>query len=187
MTRAEASNNYVVMTEQQLIKKAQQGATNCFSQLVASYQLRLYSYLLARCAHYQEADDVLQETFIKAYQYLNSYNPKWQFSTWLFTIARRTIAKYQTQNQQHQTINDEDWISNQNPYEIDRENIWQLIKKQLKPKSCDVLWFFYVEQYSIKEISQIMKQSESWVKTNLHRSKIKLSNNSALELMLEAH
>ncbi|MEZ5471377.1 MAG: sigma-70 family RNA polymerase sigma factor [Marinicella sp.] len=175
------------MTEQQLIKKAQQGATDCFTQLVASYQLRLYSYLLGRCTHHQEADDVLQETFIKAYQYLSSYNPQWQFSTWLFTIARRTIGKYQAQYHNHQPIDDENWVTKQDPFAVDRENIWQLIKNELNTKSYDVLWFFYVEQYSIKEIAQITQQSESWVKTNLHRSKMKLSNNSALELMLEAH
>lgn len=174
------------MTEQQLISQAQQGATNCFSQLVASYQARLYSYLLARCQNSHDADDVLQETFISAFKYLKTYDAQWQFSTWLFTIARRILSKLKADYHVaidaivgHQHMTEED------PFAVDQNNIWNIIKQDLKPRNYDVLWFFYVEQASIKEIAHIMNQSESWVKTNLHRSKMKLSNNAALELMLE--
>lgn len=174
------------MTEQQLITQAQQGATNCFTQLVASYQARLYSYLLARCQNSQDADDVLQETFISAFKYLKSYDAQWQFSTWLFTIARRILSKIKTVY--HLTIDaiaGHEHITEEDPFALDQHNIWHIIKQDLQPSSYDVMWFFYVEQSSIKEIAHIMNQSESWVKTNLHRSKMKLSNNAALELMLE--
>ena len=175
------------MTEQQLINQAKQGATSSFSQLVALYQARLYSYLLARCQNSYDADDVLQETFISAFKYLKTYDAQWQFSTWLFTIARRILSKLKVVY--HSTL---DAITGQqaaveeNPFEVDQNNIWRLIKQDLTPASYDVLWFFYAEQASIKEIAHIMDQSESWVKTNLHRSKMKLSNNSELELLLEA-
>ena len=175
------------MTEQQLISQAQQGATSSFSQLVALYQARLYSYLLARCQNSHDADDVLQETFISAFKYLKSYDAQWQFSTWLFTIARRILSKLKVVY--HVTldaINGHEPVTEQNPFELDQNNIWRLIKQDLTPASYDVLWFFYAEQASIKDIAHIMNQSESWVKTNLHRSKIKLSNNSELGMLLEA-
>ncbi|MGJ8662356.1 MAG: RNA polymerase sigma factor [Marinicella sp.] len=175
------------MTEKQLIIKAQHGATNCFTQLVASYQARLYSYLLARCQNSHDADDVLQETFISAFKYLKSYDAQWQFSTWLFTIARRILSKLKTiYHVAIENISGMEYMTEADPFAIDQDNIWKLIKQDLTPSSYDVMWFFYVEQSSIKEIAHIMNQSESWVKTNLHRSKMKLSNNSALELMLEA-
>ena len=176
------------MTEQQLINQAQQGATDCFTQLVASYQARLYSYLLARCQNSFDADDVLQETFINAYKYLKTYDAQWQFSTWLFTIARRILSKLK--KVYHVTLDvlggQELAVETQDPFAVDQNNIWNIIKQDVSASSYDVLWFFYVEQASIKEIAHIMDQSESWVKTNLHRSKMKLSNNPALELMLEA-
>ncbi len=154
---------------------------------MALYQARLYSYLLARCQNSHDADDVLQETFISAFKYLKSYDAQWQFSTWLFTIARRILSKLKVVY--HVTldaINGHEPVTEQNPFELDQNNIWRLIKQDLTPASYDVLWFFYAEQASIKDIAHIMNQSESWVKTNLHRSKIKLSNNSELELLLEA-
>ncbi|WP_223786761.1 RNA polymerase sigma factor [Marinicella meishanensis] len=176
------------MTEQQLISQAQQGATHCFSQLVASYQARLYSYLLARCHNSHDADDVLQETFISAFKYLKTYDAQWQFSTWLFTIARRILSKLKTvYHVAMDAISGEQLATQEDPFAIDRNNIWQLIKQDVSPKHYDVLWFFYVEQASIQEIAHIMNQSTSWVKTNLHRSKMKLSNNRSLSLMLEAH
>ncbi len=175
------------MTEQQLIKQAQQGATNCFTQLVASYQARLYSYLLARCQNRFDADDVLQETFISAFKYLKTYDAQWQFSTWLFTIARRILSKLKTvYHTAIEAVSGQEYMTEEDPFAVDQNNIWNIIKQDVSPKNYDVLWFFYVEQASIKEIAHIMNQSESWVKTNLHRSKMKLSNNSELGLLLEA-
>ncbi|MFC3194912.1 RNA polymerase sigma factor [Marinicella sediminis] len=174
------------MTEQQLISQAQQGATDCFSQLVASYQSRLYSYLLGRCHNAFDADDVLQETFINAYRYLDSYDARWQFSTWLFTIARRLLGQLKTVY--HVTL---DALSGREPaiendlLALDRNNFWRLIKRDVSARQYDLLWFFYVEQYTIKDIAHIMKQSESWVKTNLHRGKMTLSNNRELAALLE--
>lgn len=173
------------MNEQQLIIKAQQGATDCFTQLVSAYQARLFSYLMARCQNRLDAEDVLQETFISAYKYLKSYDAQWQFSTWLFTIARRLLSKLKTTY--HLTLDalaGNEPNNEADPFAVDQSNIWRLIKQDLKPNSYDVLWFYYTEQLSIKEIAHIMNQSLSWVKTNLHRSKMKLGNNPALELML---
>ncbi len=173
------------MNEQQLIAHAQKGAADCFTQLVATYQTRLYSYLLARCQNSFDADDVLQETFISAFKYLKSYNAQWQFSTWLFTIARRILSQLKiTYHRTLEAITGKEPVINEDPFVIDQNNIWALIKQDIKPASYDVLWFFYMEQLSIKEIAHIMNKSQSWVKTNLHRSKMKLSNNTALEDML---
>lgn len=174
------------MTEQQLITQAQKGATDCFVQLVASYQVRLYSYLLARCHNSHDADDVLQETLIKAFRHIKTYNSQWQFSTWLFTIARRVLGKIKAVYHQPLDAIDQLHTPEVNEFTVDQNNIWRLIKNEVAPSNYDVLWFFYTEQLSIKEIAHIMKKTESWVKTNLHRSKMKLSNNSELELMLKA-
>ncbi|MCX7554275.1 sigma-70 family RNA polymerase sigma factor [Marinicella sp. S1101] len=180
------------MNEQQLIIQAKQeiardGTTNCFTRLVASYQARLYSYLLARCDNSFDADDVLQETFINAYKYFDSYDAQWQFSTWLFTIARRLLGKLKSVcHVAFDVIANQVVDKEQDPFAVDQNNIWQLIKQDIKPDAYDVLWFYYVEGLSIKEIAHVMHQSNAWVKTSLHRSRIKLGNNTSLAEMLEA-
>lgn len=175
------------MTEQQLIIEAKKGSTNCFTQLVGLYQLRLYSYLLARCERSHDADDVLQETIINAYKYIQSYDSQWKFSTWLFTIARRILSKLKPFQHLSYDASNHDQQIEHDPFEIDKSNIWLLIKNELKSDEYDALWFFYNDQSSIRDIAKIMEKTESWVKTSLRRSKIKLSNNSSLELMLKTN
>lgn len=171
------------MTEGQLIQAAKKGATDCFSQLVARYQVRLYSYLLARCHNHHDADDVLQETFINAYRYLDSYNSQWAFSTWLFTIARRLLHQLKTMyHVALELVHPE--ATPPAELSLDSQNIWRLIKTELNPDSYDALWFYYMEEASIKDIAHIMGKSESWVKTNLHRSKMKLSHTPDLQGLL---
>ena len=173
------------MTDLELIKQAQRGATDCFAQLVARHQLALYRFLLARCHRPDDADDVLQETFLNAHRYLESYNAQWAFSTWLFTIAKRILGRIKPQYHVPLEWADEqpdDTISAEQ--EVEHDNLWRIIKNHISADHFEVLWLYYAEDLGINEISQIMNQSTSWVKTSLYRSKIKLNNNSALADML---
>ena len=168
------------MNEQSLIQQAQadmanNGVTSSFSQLVTLYQARLYQYLLARCHNSHDAEDILQETFINAYKYLSSYNPQWQFSTWLFTIANRLIKKQQKLYSQNDELSSIDMTTELDAISIDQNNIWLQIKKMLSATAYDVLWFFYIEGLSIKEIAKVLQCSQSWVKISLFRSKKKLA------------
>lgn len=173
------------MDEPALIKRAQNGDTGCFSQLVSCYQLRLYSYLLARCHHPEDADDVLQDTFVNAFQYIRSYQPKWAFSTWLFTIARRLL--HAQKKRYFVPIEDTRLVTENTTTHlaVDPNNFWRLIKKYLTADCYDALWFHYKEDKPIKQVAAILKKSESWVKTNLHRSKMKLRRVPALSRLLE--
>jgi len=168
------------MNEKRLINQAKAGETNCYSQLVSMYQERLYHYLLARCHNSFDAEDVLQDTFINAHKYIQSYQSKWQFSTWLFTIANRLIKKqhdkYYKNDDLSQTL-----IDYPNHNDFDRNNIWIQIKKILNSEAYDVLWFFYIEELSIKETAHILQRSQSWVKISLFRSKKKLANSKNMK------
>ena len=168
------------MNEVNLIQEAKAGVTSCFSQLVILYQKRLYHYLIARCHNSYDAEDVLQDTFINAYKYIDSYQPQWQFSTWLFTIANRLIKKQHCLYYNHEEISDL-LVDEHNQPAIDRNNIWVQIKNTLKPEAYDALWFFYIEELSIKEIAKVLQHSQSWVKISLFRSKKKLANSQNMK------
>lgn len=170
------------MTEQELIQHAQQGNTSCFTQLVLLYQPKIHSYLLARCTNPTDADDVLQDTFINAFKYIKSFDDQWAFSTWLFTIAKRQLSR--VKHYPHMSLDVVEHHSEAMPHP--ENNIWPLIKKHVSPEQHDLLWFFYVEEMTSKELAHVMKKSESWVKTNLHRSKIKLKNLSAIQELMRS-
>lgn len=171
------------MDEQKLIHEAKNGVTNSFSQLVINHQARLYQYLLARCHNSYDADDVLQETFISAYKYLHTYKEQWKFSTWLYTIANRLIGKHGKFYRQYEDLSEINASVELEEFEVDKNNIWVQIKKIVKSDAYDVLWFFYVEDLSIKEIAQILQRSQSWVKISLFRSKKKLAHSDEIKVL----
>jgi RNA polymerase sigma-70 factor (ECF subfamily) len=176
------------MNEKLLIQEAKSGAANSFEKLVALHQLSLYKFLLARCESKYDAEDVLQDTFISAYKYLDSYHEQWKFNTWLFTIAKRLIKNQDKYYDNSHLELDEGLVeshdSNSN-HHIYRDNIWIQIKKLIKENDFDALWLFYIEQMSLKEISQVLNKTQSWVKISLFRSKKKLSLNRNIQELFE--
>ena len=84
--------------ELKLINAAKAGSAEAFADLVNSYKVRLLRFLLTRCSSHADAEDALQDTFIAAYRYLHSYDPRWRFSTWLYRIAIRNAQKIRSEN-----------------------------------------------------------------------------------------
>ena len=76
-------------TPEELALEAQQGSVAAYSELVRVFEGRLYNFLLRRVGSAADAEDLTQEAFLRAWQRLGTYRPKWRFSTWLFTIAFR--------------------------------------------------------------------------------------------------
>ncbi len=166
------------MSEIDLISASQQGSTSSFTQLVELYQPRLTGYLLAHNQIREEVEDIVQETFLNAFRHIKSYNPKWQFSTWIYTIARR-IASNKNSPYQQQNFDDSikysQELGKQLKIESPLKNIWVLIRPSMKDDEFDSLWFYFSQNLPVKDIAKILDKSESWVKVSLHRSKKKLS------------
>lgn len=171
------------MQEKHIIEEAIKGDKDSFTQLIKMHQTCLYQYLLVRCHSVHDAEDVLQDTFINAYKYIYSYKPGWQFSTWLFTIANRLLKKQHHMYYQNKEVPMITQIAELEKCSIDQTNIWVHIKCIIKSDAYDVLWFYYVEETSIKEISKILQKSISWVKMTLYRSKKKLAVSKKLRIL----
>jgi len=168
------------MTEQKLIQQSIGGDINSFSQLIEIYQDTLACYLLTQTRNKEDTEDIVQETFISAHKYLKSYNPQWKFKTWLFTIARRLLYNYYKKIKEVDYTLKEPFDSIDDSF-IDNNNIWLTIKRIVSQQSFDVLWFFYSEELSIKEIAKILQCTQSWVKMSMFRSKRKLAKNKEIE------
>ncbi len=82
-----------MVTDEQLVTDSLAGSALAFSELVERYQERLLRYLVTRSGNRADAEDAVQDTFISAYRYLYSYNPRWAFSTWIYRIAIRNLAR----------------------------------------------------------------------------------------------
>lgn len=167
-----------MISDEQLVEESLAGSALAFSDLVERYQERLLRYLLTRSGNRADAEDAVQDTFISAYRYLYSYNPRWRFSTWIYRIAIRNVAR-----QPQGEIRDVDVIADENapdPLEecivaCERENVWLTAKRLLNQDAYAAMWLRYVEDMSIKEIARALDKTQSWTKVTLLRGRRSLS------------
>ena len=166
-------------SEQELIRKAQQGSQEAFTKLVRLFEIPLYRFLLVRSQNQQDAEDRCQQAFLNAYKYIGSYDERWRFSTWLFRIALRTSRPNPPsrpfEDAEHPDQNENDPLS-QCITQDDRQNLWINAKKNLSQDQFDALWLHYVEEKTVKEVASIKDKGVSWVKVTLHRARQKLGN-----------
>jgi RNA polymerase sigma-70 factor (ECF subfamily) len=79
------------LTDEQLMLRVQEGHTASFDLLVERYKDRLFNYLLRLVGNRDEAEEIAQEAFVKAYIHSGKYKTIAKFSTWLYTIATNLV------------------------------------------------------------------------------------------------
>lgn len=79
------------LTDEELMLRVQEGEATCFDLLVQRYKTRLFNYLLRLVGDRDEAEEVAQEAFVKAYIHAGKYKTIAKFSTWLYTIATNIV------------------------------------------------------------------------------------------------
>ncbi len=156
-----------------LVDAARAGSRSAFTEIVERYQERLLRFLLTRCASHADAEDALQDTFVNAYRYLDSYDPRWRFSTWIYRIAIRNAM-------QQRTHDGEDPEGVGDPHsdplarcieESERENLWLCAKRILTDEVFTAMWLRYVEDLSVRDVAAALDRSDSWAKVNLMRGR----------------
>jgi RNA polymerase sigma-70 factor (ECF subfamily) len=171
-----------VAKEEQLIESAKKGSVSAFSELVEKYQERLFRFMLTRCGSRADAEDAIQDTFINAFRYIGSYNPRWKFSTWLFRIALRNAGKI---GEQTETVDDDVASASADPLEAciaasERENLWLTARRMLSTDAYSAMWLRYAEDMSVKDVSRTLEKPMSWTKVTLMRSRRRLSTELAV-------
>lgn len=146
---------------------------DAFTELVRGYRDGLFRFLLTRCTNRADAEDALQDTLINAYRYLGSYNPQWRFSTWLYRIAIRNAGKLRTDNLS-ELGEPPDHGADPLAHCVaasERENLWRSAKRVLSDEVFAAMWLRYVEDMSVRDISNVLERSSSWTKVNLLRGR----------------
>jgi RNA polymerase sigma-70 factor, ECF subfamily len=78
-------------TDEELMLRVQSGVSDCFDVLVERYKVRLFNYLYRLTGNRDEAEEIAQEAFVKAYIHAEKYKTIARFSTWLYTIATNLV------------------------------------------------------------------------------------------------
>jgi len=103
--------------ETTLVARARQGDLAAYDELIKRYQERIYATVYHMTSNHDDANDLAQESFIKAYQALKSFKGGSSFYTWLYRIAVNKTINFlkQRKNRQHLSLNDLDFNTEHNP------------------------------------------------------------------------
>lgn len=179
--------NYIILTDQQLATLANDGDTIAFETLFNRYKDSMHKLYLARTGgNNDDANDLLQETFIKVFLNLDKYNPAFTFGQWIYTIARNTFVDYIRKRRDDLSIDilpgnggfTIPVASDATPEEryINRQRSKQLTahlnKMTLRYRTLIELRFF--KEYSYEEIAAELGIPLGTVKTQIHRAREQL-------------
>ena len=111
------SNTPAGMLEADLVKRAQRGDLKAYDELVKRYQQRIYATLYHMTGNHEDANDLAQDAFIKAYAALKSFKGGSSFYTWLYRIAVNKTINFlkQRKNKYHLSLNDIDFNAEHDP------------------------------------------------------------------------
>jgi RNA polymerase sigma factor (sigma-70 family) len=105
------------MAEGDLVRRARRGDLHAYDELVKRYQERIYATIYHMTSNHEDANDLAQESFIKAFQALKSFKGGSSFYTWLYRIAVNKTINFlkQRKNKHHLSLNDLDFNAEHDP------------------------------------------------------------------------
>lgn len=166
------------------IEKAKIGDQVAFTFLLDFYWNEVYGFMLKRTENETDAEDITIETFSKAFDKLATYNPEFQFNTWLIAIAKNVhidiLRKKKsslfveiTDEEDYQAYNIADTTPSAEDELITEQNLSQLLQyiKELKPHYQEVIQLRYFQEMSYQEIANQLEEPLSNVKVKILRAK----------------
>ncbi|MDH4240630.1 MAG: RNA polymerase sigma factor [Phycisphaerae bacterium] len=166
------------LSAEELARRAKQGCREAFAELVERYGIRLLKFLRYKTNNIHDAEDLVQESFVRAYENIHRYKDSWKFSTWLFTIAARLAYSHFRRSRSFQKVA---WFESSGPEPeqmvVDKEtqqSLWALARG-LSMNQYQALWLKYGQDMSIKEIAMVLRKSQVNVKVLLYRARINLA------------
>lgn len=151
--------------------------------LMKRYENKLLNYILKISnLNKEDAEDILQEVFIKVYQNLNDYDPNLKFSSWIYRITHNTtISIFRKKNVRPQSVSwDNEELINilESTYNVEKDTIRQLTYEQilsiinrLPLKYKEILILKFIENKDYKEISDILHKPLGTIATLINRAK----------------
>jgi len=171
-------------TDQYLIDKVLNGDTNAFGALVDRYQNFVFTIAIRILKVNEEAEEVAQDSFIKAFDSLANFRGDSKFSTWLYRIVYHKSLDRIKMNKRHRTydLNEELTADTLNHIEnglefmlnTERTSIIKNCIAQLPEVDATIISLYYFEEQSVKEIVKVTDLTEDNIKIKLYRSRKKL-------------
>ena len=168
------------MVERKWIERILAGDTQSFSCLVAKYEKMAYTIAFRILENREEAEEAVQDAFVKMYRALSDFHFDSKFSTWFYRIVYRTALTALRQQRMFVSYEEAGPVDLSNDEVesatalLEREDRKEMIARTLKKLPADealLLTLYYLEECSVEEICQITELSASNVKVKLFRGR----------------
>ena len=173
------------LSDKELIQHVLDGTQQAYAALVSRYQSYVFTLVLRQVTNREEAEELAQDVFIKAYRYLADFRGDSKFSTWLYQITYTTcISHHRRKKEKTVAVEEEHIISAAHraglhtdtaieERGVDPETLTRAITK-LPESDAHIITLFYQHDQSIGEIATIIGLTASNVKVKLFRARQKL-------------
>lgn len=158
---------------EQLACRAQAGCLDSYERIVHMLQARVFNFVLRMTANEQDAEDVVQEAFVKAWRNLRAYDGRSKFTTWLYAIAKNTALNKLRSRRPHEPLDEHSQLPAPDVSGDGSHSVWTLART-LKPKFFEALFLHYAEGFSMEEIAEITGSNSISVRVTLHRARAAL-------------
>jgi len=176
------------VTDEQLIARFQQGDLQAFDVLVRRYKDQLLNFVYRFVGNRSDAEDIVQETFLRVYKNKHYYKEIAKFSTWVYTIASNLAKTELRRRKRHKIFSVSNFVNEERDYDIPdkdhsperkvdgtlKEDIIQKAIEKLPPKFKEVIILRDVQGFAYEEISQILNIPLGTVKSRVNRGRLKL-------------
>jgi RNA polymerase sigma-70 factor (ECF subfamily) len=176
---------YTGPTDSEIIVRVLNGEQQAFAELVNRYQNFVFTITLRYTDNREDAEEIAQDIFVKAYRSLADFRGASKFSTWLYTIVTSSCIsflrkrKLETQSLDNEKVFEQ--AVNQNSAfeanQIEQKSKVLLVNEAIKllsPDDARIITLFYKGEQSLEEIGQIIGMEPNTVKVKLHRARQRL-------------
>jgi RNA polymerase sigma-70 factor (ECF subfamily) len=163
------------MTDEEIIRLASHPITHeeGFKHLVMKYQQRLYSIIRRKVSSHEDADDILQNTFIKIFRHIKGYEGRSELFTWMYRIASNEIINYQKSLSRMNTVALENHDVHTADAYFDSDDLttsFELVVSGLPDRQQMVFRMRYFDELSYKQIAELLKVTEGALKASFHHA-----------------
>lgn len=184
------------MNEKELIKRAKSGDFKAFTALIDAHKAKIYALANKLAGNSEDAEDIVQETLLKAIDNIDQFRGEASFGTWLYSIALNQARAHYAKSKQaelkpveeylpaseehnhgrgHDDFKLFDW---DDPHKLmESAELKQVIDRaiaDLPYKYREAFTLRYIEELSVKEVAKIIKESEAATKSRILRARLAL-------------
>jgi len=172
-------------TDSEVITRVLRGEHQLYAELVTRYQNFVFTLALRYTPVREDAEEIAQDVFVKAYKALKDFRGESKFSTWLYSIVNSTAITFLRKKKL-----DVKSLDNENVYEqaesrdsgtsanqVEVKSKVEMVTRAiqlLSPDDAKLITLFYKAEQSLEEIAQIMNLETNTVKVKLHRARTRL-------------